>query len=125
MVYDDISSLYRTSLSNATGKISCPADSRRLDPISKARGLRRRFAHGGHARSQSAHQVRPRRTFGQARPGTHNPMLALRVALRNLGFRPVLTAVTLALLGLAVAHGTVVVLLARAFEAGLVRASRP
>jgi len=52
-------------------------------------------------------------------------MLALRVALRNLGFRPVLTAVTLALLGLAVAQGTVVVLLARAFEAGLVRASRP
>jgi hypothetical protein len=48
-------------------------------------------------------------------------MLALRVALRNLGFRPVLTAVTLALLGLAVAQGTVVVLLARAFEAGLVR----
>ena len=44
-------------------------------------------------------------------------MLALRVALRNLGFRPVLTAVTLALLGLAVAQGTVVVLLARAFEA--------
>jgi len=74
-------------------------------------------AHGGHARSQSAHQVRPCRTFGQARPGTHDTMLALRVALRNLGFRPVLTAVTLALLGLAVAQGTVVVLLARAFEA--------
>ena len=52
-------------------------------------------------------------------------MLALRVALRNLGFRPLLTAVTLALLGLAVAQGTVVVLLARACEAGLVRASRP
>jgi len=52
-------------------------------------------------------------------------MLVLRVALRNLGFRPVLTAVTLALLGLAVAQETVVVLLARAFEAGLVRASRP
>ena len=52
-------------------------------------------------------------------------MLALRVALRNLCFRPVLTAVTLALLGLAVAQATVIVLLARAFEAGLVRASRP
>ena len=52
-------------------------------------------------------------------------MLALRVAWRDLCFRPVLTAVTLALLGLAVAQATVVVLLARAFEAGLVRASRP
>ena len=52
-------------------------------------------------------------------------MLALRVAWRNLCFRPVLTVVTLALLGLAVAQATVVVLLARAFEAGLVRASRP
>jgi len=52
-------------------------------------------------------------------------MLALRVALRNLCFRPVLTAVTLALLGLAVAQATVVVLLARAVELGLVQASRP
>src|SRR5262245_19432165 len=52
-------------------------------------------------------------------------MLALRVALRNLGFRPVLTVVTLALLGLAVVQATVVVLLAGACEAGLVRASRP
>ena len=52
-------------------------------------------------------------------------MLVLRVAWRNLCFRPVLTVVTLALLGLAVVQTTVVILLARAFEAGLVRASRP
>src|SRR5262249_34333417 len=55
----------------------------------------------------------------------NSPVLALRIAWRNLCCRPVLTAVTLALLGLAVAQATVVVLLAHAFEAGLVRASRP
>ena len=52
-------------------------------------------------------------------------MLALRVALQNLSFRPVLTAVTLVVVGLAVAQATVVLLLAQAVENGLVRASRP
>ena len=52
-------------------------------------------------------------------------MLALRVALQNLYFRPVLTVVTLVVVGLAVAQATVVLLLARAVENGLVRASRP
>ena len=52
-------------------------------------------------------------------------MLALRVALQNLYFRPVLTAVTLVVVGLAVAQATVVLLLARAVENSLVRASRP
>ena len=52
-------------------------------------------------------------------------MLALRVALRNLYFRPVLTVVTVVVVGLAVAQATVVLLLARAVESGLVRASRP
>src|SRR5215510_5064662 len=52
-------------------------------------------------------------------------MLALRVALHNLYFRPVLTVVTLVVVGLAVAQAAVVLLLARAVENGLVRASRP
>ena len=52
-------------------------------------------------------------------------MLALRVALQNLYFRPVLTAVTLVVVGLAVAQAAVVLLLARAVENSLVRASRP
>ena len=52
-------------------------------------------------------------------------MLALRVALQNLYFRPVLTVVTLVVVGLAVAQAAVVLLLARAIENGLVRASRP
>ena len=52
-------------------------------------------------------------------------MLALRVALYNLCFRPVLTVVTVAILGLAVAQATTVLLLARAVENGLVSASRP
>jgi len=52
-------------------------------------------------------------------------MLALRVALQNLYFRPVLTVVTLVVVGLAVAQAAVVLLLARAVENSLVRASRP
>jgi putative ABC transport system permease protein len=52
-------------------------------------------------------------------------MLALRVALQNLYFRPMLTAVTLVVVGLAVAQAAVVLLLARAVEHSLVRASRP
>src|SRR5215470_1353290 len=52
-------------------------------------------------------------------------MLALRVALQNLSFRPVLTGVTLVVVGLAVAQAAVVLLLARAVETSLVRASRP
>jgi len=52
-------------------------------------------------------------------------MLALRVAVQNLYFRPVLTVVTCVVVGLAVAQATVVLLLARAVESGLVRASRP
>jgi putative ABC transport system permease protein len=47
------------------------------------------------------------------------------VALQNLSFRPVLTVVTLVVAGLAVAQATVVLLLARAVENGLIRASRP
>jgi putative ABC transport system permease protein len=52
-------------------------------------------------------------------------MLALRVALQNLYFCPMLTAVTLVVVGLAVAQAAVVLLLARAVEHSLVRASRP
>jgi putative ABC transport system permease protein len=52
-------------------------------------------------------------------------MLALRIALQNLYFRPVLTVVTLVVVGLAVAQAAVVLLLARAVEHSLVRASRP
>jgi putative ABC transport system permease protein len=52
-------------------------------------------------------------------------MLALRVALQNLSFRPMLTVVTLVVVGLAVAQAAVVLLLARAVETSLVRASRP
>src|SRR5215831_10508399 len=52
-------------------------------------------------------------------------MLALRVALQNLSFRPVLTVVTLVVVGLAVAQAAIVLLLARAVENSLVRASRP
>ena len=52
-------------------------------------------------------------------------MLALRIALQNLYFRPVLTVVTVVVVGLAVAQAAVVLLLVRAVESGLVRASRP
>src|SRR5882672_1509480 len=52
-------------------------------------------------------------------------MLALRVALQNLSFRPMLTVVTLVVVGLAVAQAAVVLLLAQAVETSLVRASRP
>ena len=47
------------------------------------------------------------------------------MALQNLYFRPVLTVVTLVVVGLAVAQAAVGMLLARAIENGLVRASRP
>src|SRR6267378_4530028 len=40
-----MSCLYNMPLSNTMVEIPCPADTRWLDPISAARGLRRRFAH--------------------------------------------------------------------------------
>ena len=53
-------------------------------------------------------------------------MLALRVALQNLYFRPALNwRGDPLVVGLAVAQAAVVLLLARAIENGLVRASRP
>src|SRR5215510_8576399 len=52
-------------------------------------------------------------------------MSELRIAWRNLLFRPVLTMVAAAILGTAVALAIAVLLLSRAMEDGLVRASRP
>jgi putative ABC transport system permease protein len=52
-------------------------------------------------------------------------MAELRIAWSNLLFRPVLTIVAAAILGVAVALAIAVVLLSRAMEDGLVRASRP
>lgn len=52
-------------------------------------------------------------------------MAELRIAWSNLLFRPVLTIVAAAILGVAVALAIAVLLLSRAMEDGLVRASRP
>jgi putative ABC transport system permease protein len=52
-------------------------------------------------------------------------MTELQIAWRNLLFRPVLTMISAAILGAAVALAIAVLLLSRAMEDGLVRASRP
>jgi putative ABC transport system permease protein len=52
-------------------------------------------------------------------------MSELRIAWHNLLFRPVLTLVAAAILGVAVALAIAVLLLSRAMENGLVRTSRP
>jgi putative ABC transport system permease protein len=52
-------------------------------------------------------------------------MSELRIAWRNVLFQPVLTMVTAAILGIAVALAITVLLLSQAMEDGLVRASRP
>ena len=52
-------------------------------------------------------------------------MLVFRLMLRNLFSRPVLTMVTVALIGVAVALVVSILVLSRAMEDGLVRAARP